>query len=73
VGVARSVTGNPLFVNSFGSRLLTHLFRYLAQRDAQGFGHSLAVSRIGLQAIADMADLNIPRRSTDRAGSVGKE
>ena len=40
--------------------MLLSLFRYLAERDAQGIGHPLAVCRISLQAVADITDLDLP-------------
>jgi len=33
----------------------------------------LAIGRVGLQAVANVADLNFPRRSADSAGGVGKK
>ena len=49
------------------------LCRHFAKRDAQCLGHPLAISRISLQAVADVADLNLPRRGADCAGGVGEQ
>ena len=59
---------NPLF-----KRMTLGLFVYLTQRDAQGVGHPFAVCRVGIQAVADVAELNLPRRTADRAGGVAEE
>ena len=42
----------------------------VAQRNTQSMGNTLAVRAIGFQAIADVADLDFPRRPTDGASSV---
>jgi hypothetical protein len=64
--------GKPLVLAmSEGSALC--LCGYFRKRDTQGVGHPLAVSRIGLQTIADVADLNLPRCVAECTGGVGKE
>ena len=49
------------------------LFGNLAHRDAQRFGNTLTVSRIGFQAAADMAYLDLLRRVSHGASRVLKE
>jgi hypothetical protein len=46
---------------------------YFRKRDTQGVGHPSAVCRVSFQAIADVANLDLPRRILDGAGGVGKE
>ena len=54
-------------------RMTLYLFGKFTQRDAQCIGHPFAVCWIGLQAVANVADLNLPRCPADGAGGVGKE
>src|SRR4030067_1540794 len=49
------------------------LLRQLAERNANSVSHSLSVSRIGLYAVADVAQLNIMRGPADGPGGVDKE
>jgi len=51
---------------------LFHRFS-LPQSHRKGVGHPLAVSRIGLQKIADVTDLNLPWCVAECTGGVGKE
>ena len=53
--------------------LALSLCRKLAHRNAQRLGHAFAVSRIGLQTIADVANLNLLRGIAHRAGGVLEE
>lgn len=41
------------------------LCRHVAHRDAQRVGHAFAVGWIGHEAMADVADLDLPRRFPD--------
>src|SRR4030042_5523399 len=61
----------PLCTGSAGST--PWLFRHFTQRDAQRLGDPLAVVRGGLQALADVANLNHLRRIAHRPGGVFKE
>ncbi len=47
--------------------------RHLACRDAQRFGHAFAVGRVGLQAVADVADLDLLRSIAHGTGGVLEE
>jgi len=49
------------------------LFCHLTERNAERVGNALAVGRIGLEAVADMADLDLPWGSADGAADVSKE
>jgi hypothetical protein len=48
------------------------LFWHLVQQNAERVGHALAVCRVCLQAVADMTDLDLPRRVADGSRGVGK-
>ena len=56
-----------------GARATLCLFRCFAERDAKCLSYPLAVSRIGLQAVADVADLNFLRRLADSTSGVAKQ
>jgi hypothetical protein len=45
----------------------------LAQRDVQRFGDTRAICRVGLRAMADVAQLHRARRGADRAGGIGEQ
>ena len=48
-------------------------FRHFGKQDSQRLRHPLAVGRIGLQTVADVADLDLPWRPADGAGIVGEK
>ena len=48
------------------------LFRNCAQREAQCPGYSFAIGRSGLEAVADVADLDFLRGITHGTGSVAE-
>ena len=43
------------------------------KRDTEGVGHPFAVSRVGLQAVANVAELDLPRRTADGPDGVSEE
>ena len=49
------------------------LFRNFAQRDAQGLSHPFAIGRVRLQAVSDVAELDLLGRIAHGAGSVFKK
>jgi hypothetical protein len=55
-----------IFIISNPCYLALLLSGNLTQRDLQGLGDALAISRTSLQAVACMADLNLAWRTTNR-------
>ena len=55
-----------------GAKATLYLFGHFAKRDAQCFGHTLAVGRVGLQAVAYMPQFDLPGGITHCTSGVGK-
>lgn len=66
-----------LYVNMLCNVKKTWLFvsclsRYIVNRNAQSVGNSISISRISFQAVADMADIDLPGSITHGPGGIGK-
>ena len=46
---------------------------HVLQRNTECLGHPLAVSRIGLQAVADVANFDLPERIGNGTGGIAKQ